>query len=482
MKNKNKNKNNSSNKSIIVAICCLMLAAICCVVILVLIKNDKTPSESSETEESVISEPVSVPEISEISEPEALDKPEDIDEYTLSVKALKENIKNLKTSFALGFDDESIVKFKELFGEETVMKLSSALAEGVVDSDNIYSKIGYTENALELLLEGENARVKILENSDDGNVTLVFVGDISFADHQSVIIAYNNRNKGVDGIVDKKVLEIMRDADITMGNNEFTLSRRGAPVPNKKFTFRGDPDHVTIYGEMGMDIVGLANNHASDYGEDSLLDTIDTLDAYGMPHVGAGRNLKEAMDPFYFVINGQVYGYVAGSVIDMYSTRTATETESGVYKMYDTDKMCDLIKTTSEKADHVLVFAHWGVESTTDLTPGQKSMGKAFIDAGADVVVGMHSHCMQGIEYYKDKLIVYSLGNFTFSSKNLTCAMLKAVFKPDGSIENTFYPMMQEGNFTYINDGEKGKSQLELLKSISINVNIADDFVVTPKK
>ena len=144
--------------------------------------------------------------------------------------------------------------------------------------------------------------------------------------------------------------------------------------------------------------------------------------------------------------------------------------------------MTNEIAAAKEKADYVVAYVHWGVESTTNLTSGQKSMGKAFVDAGADVVIGMHSHCMQGLEYYKGKLIAYSLGNFVFSSYDLTCGMMKFSIDKDGNIKNVFYPMMQRDNFTYINSGENGKTQFESLKSLSINAEISDDYVVTESK
>ena len=87
----------------------------------------------------------------------------------------------------------------------------------------------------------------------------------------------------------------MRSADIMMANNEFPYSDRGTPTPDKTFTFRADPADVHIMKDMGVDIVGIANNHAYDYGPDALIDTIDTLNDAQLPFVGAGKNIEEAM-------------------------------------------------------------------------------------------------------------------------------------------------------------------------------------------
>ena len=102
-------------------------------------------------------------------------------------------------------------------------------------------------------------------------------------------------------------------------------------------------------------------------------------------------------------------------------------------------------------------------------------------NAGADAVIGMHSHCMQGVEMYNGKFIAYSLGNFTFSSYTLSCAM--AVITVDGTGELGFklYPMMQRNNMTYICESEELVKQLSLLRSLAINADVADDFTVTQK-
>lgn len=424
--------------------------------------------------------PVSVnPPSDDLSESEEISKPENLDSYKLAVDVILDNISNLETSFAGKVDSEYIEKIRTNLGSDYVEMLANILEAQKLTSDNIFSLLGYTEKAFDTLVENDLERTAVLENTENGITELVFVGDVSFSDGYSVMNQYRSRGKGAEGIVSEEVLAIMRSATVTMANNEFTLTDRGSPIPDKMWTFRGNPENVSIYYEMGVDIVGLANNHAFDYGPDSLTDTLKTLDDAGIARVGAGENFEEAKAPYYYIVNGVKIAIVAGSAIDPYSTRGAKENVSGVFQIFDTVSMSKEISAAKEKADYVIAYVHWGVESTLVLTSGQKNMGKAFVDAGADVVVGMHSHCMQGLEYYNGKLIVYSLGNFTFSSHDLTCGMLKTSIDSDGGISNVFYPMMQKDNFTYINSGENGASQLELLRSLLINAKISDDYVVT---
>lgn len=427
--------------------------------------------------------PVSVnPPPENVSEPEEISKPDELDSYTLAVETILENISKLKVFFASSFDRETIEEINKMCGSDAVEALATSLENGEVDEKTFREITGYSAKAFYAIALSDPSRTVILEDTEDGVADFVFVGDTAFPDGYSVMNRYNSRKKGIEGLVSQEVLEIMRSADITMANHEFTLTDRGEPVKDKKWTFRGNPKNVSIFKELGVDIVGLANNHAFDYGPLSLTDTLHYLDNANIAHVGAGENLSEAKEPFYYVVNGYVVAIVAGSAIDRYSTRGATDSQSGVFQIFDTVSMSKEITAAKEKADFVIAYVHWGVESTTTLTSGQKSMGKAFVDAGADAVIGMHSHCMQGVEYYNGKLIAYSLGNFVFSSFELTCAMLKLSIDKDGNITNTFYPMMQDDNYTYINSGEKGKEQLELLKELSINTVVSDDYVVTELK
>ncbi len=445
--------------------------------------GDTTSDESSHPHSSEIESDVSnissTPEESkpEISVPDVSDTPVIEDPYEVAVKNILENKDKIKTSFADRIDEAFIENIADTYGKKTVEALSEKISVGEFTSDDMRSIFGYTEKAFLSIYDNDLDRTTILENTENGVTDFVFVGDTSFADGYSVMNKYNS--KGINGLVSEDVLEIMRSATVTMANNEFTFTTRGRPVPDKIWTFRGNPKNVSIYHEMGVDIVGMANNHAFDYGPDSLTDTLATLDEAGIPHVGAGENLNDAKAPYYYIVNGYKIAIVAGSAIDPYSTRKATETQSGVFQIFDTVSMTKEITAAKEKADFVIAYVHWGLEKTTNLTSGQKSMGKAFVDAGADVVVGMHSHCMQGVEYYNGKLICYSLGNFTFSSYTLDAGMLKVSISEEGDIENTFYPLMHSSNHTYLNDGENGKKQLDKLRELSPKAIISDDFKVT---
>ena len=131
------------------------------------------------------------------------------------------------------------------------------------------------------------------------DTTVSIVGDISLADNWSVMPAYDSRGQGVDGILSAEALGIMRGSDLMVANSEFTVSNRGSAIPGKAYTFRANPDRLSIYDDMGVDLVTLANNHVYDYQGDAFNDMLDAFEQRNMPHIGAGHNLEEAKKAYY---------------------------------------------------------------------------------------------------------------------------------------------------------------------------------------
>ena len=138
--------------------------------------------------------------------------------------------------------------------------------------------------------------------------TLSFVGDVSLADNWFIMPYYDSRG-GINGVLGDKMLDIMRSSDVMIVNSEFTVSNRGSALPNKTYTFRAKPERLSIYDEMGVDMVTLANNHVYDYGLDAFNDMLNAFDEYKIPHIGAGHNIDEAKKPYYFIINGYKFAF-----------------------------------------------------------------------------------------------------------------------------------------------------------------------------
>ena len=248
-----------------------------------------------------------------------------------------------------------------------------------------------------------------------GVTKLVFTGDVEIS--TSVQAKYDA--DGVNGVVSERLFQILYDADSTMINHEFCFSLRGEKNPEKQFTFRVDPSYVTLLTDMGVDIVGLANNHVLDYGKTALLDTFTTLDDAGIEYTGAGNSLEEASKLIVKSCpDGRTVGFLAASHVIPSVDWNVTNSQPGEFCFYDETDLLQSIEKAKQEVDLLFVMVHWGVERTTQLTDYQVNDAHRFIDAGADAVIGMHSHCLQPIEIYQGKPVFYSLGNFIFN-KNI---------------------------------------------------------------
>ena len=310
------------------------------------------------------------------------------------------------------------------------------------------------------------------------SVTLGFAGDICFADPEQVMVRYREKGNDISKCIDPEYIKIMNSMDIMWINNEFCYSDRGTPMPGKAWTFRSDPKNVSILKDLGVDIVGLANNHCFDYGEDAFFDTLTTLKNAGIPYIGAGKNIKEASSPVYLEAGGIKIAYVAATRAEKYIlTPEAGENSPGVLRCYDTKRFVEEIKEARANADYVIALPHWGTERSTVLEKAQTSSGREYIDAGADVVIGAHSHCLQGVEFYKGKPIAYSLGNFWFDDSTEDTMVLEVdITGTKGSPLNTtltIHPGTQKDLTTTMAGSDKERTRiLSYMESISNNIKI----------
>lgn len=324
----------------------------------------------------------------------------------------------------------------------------------------------------------------IEEDLNSYSFVLSFAGDVNFDESWSTMEYYNTVENGIYDCFSPDLIQMMRDADIMCINNEFTYSTNGAPLDGKYYTFRAHPSRVDILKELGVDIVSLANNHVYDYGEQSLIDTMTTLKQADILYYGAGHNLDEAKSPVYFEIQGKTIAYVAASRAEKYKmTPQATEDAPGILRCYDTELFIQTIKEAKENADYVIAYVHWGTENSYELEEVQLATGKEYLDAGADIVIGAHPHCLQGIEYYDGKPIIYSLGNFWFNDKTIDTMILNIHFYGDDIeefVELEIVPAIQSNHMTAIVTEQSEKERIfSFLEEISVNVEINGKGIVS---
>ncbi len=189
----------------------------------------------------------------------------------------------------------------------------------------------------------------------------------------------------------QNVAPIFEKDDLTMVNLEGTLTTRGTRQ-DKTYAFRGDPEYVKILTEGDVEAVTLANNHSLDYGEVSLADTKDALDEAGIWWV-------ENLNTLVKEVNGVKVGMIGLYDLNYSAPEVLPKAMEQVKK---------------DGAELIVVQVHWGIEGEGVPVARQTEVAHAAIDLGADLVIGHHPHVLQGLEKYKDKMIVYSLGNFCF--------------------------------------------------------------------
>lgn len=321
-----------------------------------------------------------------------------------------------------------------------------------------------------------------LEPSEDGTVTFVFAGDILFDPAYAIYSTYRQRGEQLEQCISEDLLAEMRSADVMMLNNEFPYSDRGEPLPDKTYTFRAAPESVSLLQDMGVDIVSLANNHAYDYGEVSFLDTLDTLEQAGVPYVGAGRNLEEAVRPIYYLVGDYKIAVLSATQIERTSsphTRGATENTPGVFRCLETELLEEKIREAKEECDFVIVYIHWGTESTTELDWRQRDHTPLYVEAGADIIIGDHPHCLQEIGYVDGVPVIYSLGNFWFNSRTQDSCIVKMTLSEDGIQSLQFVPCLQSNSSVSLLEGEERARVISYMQSISHTANIDADGYVT---
>lgn len=249
---------------------------------------------------------------------------------------------------------------------------------------------------------------------DFSPITMAAVGDMMLGGSPLTIL----QKQGYDYPF-AKTLSYFKDVDIVFGNLEGPLTFKGSSEPGKRFVFRTAPEKVsTALRKAGFTIVGLANNHTYDYGINGLYDTIDALNVAGIAYAGAGINAREARKPAILNIKGSRIAVLSYCLI-IPENFYATDVEPGIAFGDEASVRAD-VAASKKQSDIVIVAFHWGREGTSELEDYQRKMGHVAIDAGAAAVIGSHPHVLQGIERYKDGVILYSLGNFTFGSYTKT--------------------------------------------------------------
>ncbi|WP_313028814.1 CapA family protein [Soonwooa sp.] len=209
------------------------------------------------------------------------------------------------------------------------------------------------------------------------------------------------------------MLPILQDVDYAVTNLECPLTTSDKAIIKSGAAIKSTPDSIKLLKKGGFNLVTLANNHILDYGGNGVMDSIKLCHQNNIATVGAGKNLDEAKKAF-FIKHGDLkigfYNVAENEFGNTYGESPGANPLDPIQNSYD-------IKDAKEKCDYLLVIVHGGREHYQLPSPKTKQRYRFFIDCGADAVVAHHPHCYSGFEYYQEKPIFYSLGNFIFDYK-----------------------------------------------------------------
>jgi poly-gamma-glutamate synthesis protein (capsule biosynthesis protein) len=204
--------------------------------------------------------------------------------------------------------------------------------------------------------------------------------------------------------------ELLSSADIAMANLESAVLEN-ARFHAHGFTFTGDPILLTGIDNAGIDFLSLANNHIGNGGSRGITTAMRELDRLGIAHAGAGRDVTAAAQPAYLDVNGHTLAILPCDAIARGYFAKADETGSQNCR---SESLVEQVRSAAASADVVIVFPHWGREYRARPVGYQRALAAEWVEAGADLVIGGHSHWAGAIEDIDGHLVFYSLGNFVF--------------------------------------------------------------------
>lgn len=232
-------------------------------------------------------------------------------------------------------------------------------------------------------------------------VTISSVGDCTigtdsnFSFRGSYIDVFNKNNHDYKYFF-KNVYQILSSDDLTTANLETTFTNETEKV-TKKYNFKSSPDMAEVLKSGSVEAVNISNNHIMDYGPNGFKDTINTLKKNNIGYFGEGSK-------FITEIKGIKFGFLGYQV---FQTSKAFR-----------NKLKGDISDLKAQNCIVIINFHWGIEREYYPNSMQKEIAHFAVDNGADLIIGHHPHVVQGVEKYKDKLIAYSLGNFSFGGNS----------------------------------------------------------------
>ncbi len=267
------------------------------------------------------------------------------------------------------------------------------------------------------------------------DITLEFAGDVHFTGRTAALLKDPASAFG-------PISAVLGSADLAMLNLETAVTSRGTPQP-KTYHFRTTPTAFTALRDAGVDLVTMANNHALDYGQVGLADTLAAARAARFPVVGIGVNAAAAWAPYVTTIRGTPIAIVAVSqVAELASSWVATNSRPGEANAINLGRTLAAVRTARRLARIVIVFVHWGTEGQACPDANQLSLAPKLAAAGASIIIGSHAHMLQGSGWLGHTFVAYGMANFLWWENSFSTAtgILRLTVPRRGSLSAHFIP------------------------------------------
>lgn len=378
---------------------------------------------------------------------------------------------------------------EKTYPKETAEKLQKKVKSDALKEADFYASYEKTLHVLSDEYQGylkddaTAAQHQIYQKQGNtvGQAEIALGGNLTLTEEGMTLGIYDQSGE-LKQMLSEELLNAMTQADVFFLNQECSISSEGEALEGKG-VLHANADRMKILEGLGADVVSLGNEHAADFGQDALKENLELLKNAKIAAVGAGADANQAKQPVYLIVNGIKIGFTAASGVEDTFDLAAREGKAGIQEYTDTKQYEDVIREAAANCDYLIVYDHEGKGDTNNVEAYQKEHAAAFLEAGADLVLGGHSDRLQGMEYINGKPVVYSMGSVLTDGTSRYAGILKLTIKPEGLEQMEIVPAIQtEEKTEYLDAKEEQKKMYDAVAALCPNAVIDENGVITEKK
>ena len=378
---------------------------------------------------------------------------------------------------------------EKTYPKETAEKLQKKVKSDALKEADFYASYEKTLHVLSDEYQGylkddaTAAQHQIYQKQGNtvGQAEIALGGNLTLTEEGMTLGIYDQSGE-LKQMLSEELLNAMTQADVFFLNQECSISSEGEALEGKG-VLHANADRMKILEGLGADVVSLGNEHAADFGQEALKENLELLKNAKIAAVGAGADANQAKQPVYLIVNGIKIGFTAASGVEDTFDLAAGEGKAGIQEYTDTKQYEDVIREAAANCDYLIVYDHEGKGDTNNVEAYQKEHAAAFLEAGADLVLGGHSDRLQGMEYINGKPVVYSMGSVLTDGTSRYAGILKLTIKPEGLEQMEIVPAIQtEEKTEYLDAKEEQKKMYDAVAALCPNAVIDENGVITEKK